>query len=225
VPRTLLAAAAWLVFAAGGARAATIIETTPFTIQAAAAVNLPAQTVNVSTPQFNPALGTFESGATTIAGTTGIALEFFNTGAGGPYDVFLVDTLTLAGIPGLFGEELTGIVPANQVAFISPPATFAFGPVDRSDPAGLVVGTGTWNQLFSLPFPLLTVKQGPAAVLPAIIISGSSVTTYTYTPAIAAVPEPRTTCILALLFGFGFVARNRRWYLNNSEKPGASNAG
>jgi hypothetical protein len=205
--RTLLAGIAWLSFALAAARAATITETVPFTIQAAAAANLPAQTVNVSTLQFNPALGTFDSGATTIIGTTSIALEFFNTGAGGPYDVVVSDTLSLQGIPGLFIQQLTGVVPANQAAFISPPATFPFGPVDRSDPAGLVVGSGTWNQLFSLPFPSLTAKQGPAAVLPAIIISGSSVTTYTYTPAIAPVPEPRSTSVLALLFGCSFVTR------------------
>jgi hypothetical protein len=206
--RTLLAGIGWLAFALGGARAATITETVPFTIQAAAASNLPAQTVNVSTPQFNPALGTFESGTTTITGTTGIALEFFNTGVGGLYDVIVSDTLTLQGIPGLFIQELTGVVPANQPAFILPVATFPFGPVDRSDPAELVVGSGTWNQLFSFPFPSLVVKQGPAAVLPAIMISGSSVTTYTYTPAIAPVPEPRSASLLALLFGCGFVTRN-----------------
>jgi hypothetical protein len=208
--RALLAGIAWLAFAAGAARAATITETVPFTIQAPAASNLLPQTVNVSTPQFNPALGTFESGATTITGTTGIALEFFNTGAGGPYDILLSDTLSVGGIPGLFIEELTGTIPADQPAFIAPAATFPFGPVDRSDPAEAVVGAGTWNQLFSLPFPSLTIKEGPAAVLPAIIISGSSVTTYTYTPATAAVPEPRSFCALAFLLGFGFVAKKMR---------------
>jgi len=116
----------------------------------------------------------------------------------------------LSGIPGLFVEELTGIVPADQPVFTSA-VTFPFGPVDRGDPAELVVGSGTWNQLFSLPFPSLTVKQSPAPVLvPGMIISGSSVTTYTYTPAIAAVPEPRSSGLLALLFGFGFAARNWR---------------
>lgn len=204
-----LAAVAWFAFTAGAARPATITETTAFTIQSPAASNLAPQTVNVSTPQFNPALGTFESGATTITGTTGIGLEFFNTGAGGPYDILLSDTLTVGGVPGLFIEELTGTIPADQAAFITPTATFPFGPVDRSDPAAVVVGTGTWNQLFSLPFPSLTIKEGPAAVLPGIIISGSSVTTYTYTPTTAAVPEPRSFCMLALLLGFAFVARNR----------------
>ena len=96
---------------------------------------------------------------------TSIALEFFNTGAGGPYDIVLSDTLSLDGIPGLFEQELTGIVPADQPAFITPAAMFPFGPVDRSDPAGVVAGSGTWNQLFSLPFPSLTVKEGPPAVL------------------------------------------------------------
>lgn len=203
-----LAAVAWFAFAAAGAaRATTITETVPFQIQAPAASNLPPQTVNVSTPQFNPALGTFESGATAITGTTSIALEFFTTGAGGPYDILLSDTLTLGGVPGLFIEELTGTVPAGQAAFIAPAATFPFGPVDRSDPAAVVVGSGTWNQLFSLPFPSLTIKEGPAAVLPAIIISGSSVTTYSYTPATAAVPEPQSSCMLALLLGFAFLAK------------------
>jgi hypothetical protein len=205
----LLVGMAWLAFAAGAARAATITETTAFTIQAPAASNLPPQTVNVSTPQFNPALGTFESGATTITGTTGIGLEFFNTGAGGPYDILLSDTLSLGGIPGLFIEELTGTIPADQPAFIAPTATFPFGPVDRSDPAGVVVGSGTWNQIFSLSFPSLTIKEGPAAVLPAIIVSGSSVTTYTYTTATTAVPEPRSFFMPALLFGFAFIAKNR----------------
>jgi hypothetical protein len=200
-PLQSLMAIAWLACAAGAARAATITETIPFTIQSAAATNFPPQTINVSTPQFNPALGTFENGATTITGAATIALEFFNTGAGGPYDVFLTDTLSLAGIPGLFGEELTGILPANQPAFIVSPVTFPYGPVDRGDPAELVVGTGTWNQLYSLPFASLTVKQGPSAILPAIVISGSSVTTYTYTPATTAVPEPRTAGVLALLLG------------------------
>jgi hypothetical protein len=204
-----LAAVAWFAFAAVAARPATITETTAFTIQSPAASNLAPQTVNVSTPQFNPALGTFESGATTITGTTGIGLEFFNTGAGGPYDILLSDTLSVGGIPGLFIEELTGTIPAGQPAFIAPTATFPFGPVGRSDPAAVVVGSGTWNQLFSLPFPSLTIKEGPAAILPAIIVSGSSVTTYTYTPATAAVPEPRSSCMLALLLGFAFVAKNR----------------
>ncbi len=114
-----LAAVAWFAFTAGAARPATITETTAFTIQSPAASNLAPQTVNVSTPQFNPALGTFESGATTITGTTGIGLEFFNTGAGGPYDILLSDTLTVGGVPGLFIEELTGTIPADQPAFIT----------------------------------------------------------------------------------------------------------
>jgi hypothetical protein len=201
---------AWLAFAAGGARAATITETAPFTIQAPAAANFPAQTVTVSTPQFNPALGTLESATTTITGTINTALEFFSTGASGPYDIFVTDTLSLAGIPGLFGQELTGAVPAAQPVFVSP-VTFPFGPVDRSDPPELVVGAGTWNQLFSLPFPSLTVIQSPAPVLlPGMIISGSSVTTYTYTPAAVPVPEPRSSLVLALLLGCGFAARNWR---------------
>jgi hypothetical protein len=208
--KTISAGIVWLAVALGTARAASITETAPFTIQSPASANLPAQTVNVSTPQFNPALGTFEGGATTITGTIGIALEFFNTGAGGPYDLLLKDTLSLAGIPALFGEELTGVLPANQPAFIVAPATFPFGPVDRSDPPELVVGAGTWNQLFSLPFPSLTVNQGPAAVLPAVIISGVSVTTYTYTPAMASVPEPRFSFVLAWLFGCGVVVTNWR---------------
>jgi hypothetical protein len=187
--RAWLAGTTW-AFALGSAQGATITETTAFTIQAPAASNLAVAAMDVGTPQFNPTLGTFESGATVITGTASIALEFFNTSAGGAYDVLVSDTLSLAGIPGLFIDELTGIVPANQVAFISPPATFPFGPVERGDPAGLVVGSGMWNQLFSLPFPSLTIKQGPAAILPATIISGSSVTTYSYTPAIAPVPEP-----------------------------------
>lgn len=206
--RALLAGIASLAFAAGATRAATITETVPFTILAPAASNLPPQTLNVSTAEFNPALGTFESGATTISGATSIALEFFNTGAGGAYDVLLSDTLSLAGIPGLFIEELTGIVPADQGAFITPAATVRFGPVNRSDPAELVVGSGTWSQLLSLPFPSLTLKQGPAAVLPGVMISGSSLTTYTYTPVVAAVPEPRTSGALTFLLGLGFVAKN-----------------
>ncbi len=208
--RTLLAGIASLALVAGSARAAAITETSPFTIQTPAAANLSPQTVNVSTPKFNPTLGIFESGTTTITGTTGIAFEFFNTGAGGAYDIVVSDTLSLGGIPGLFVQELAGIVPAGQAAFISPPATFPFGPVDRSDPPELVAGSGKWNQLFSLPFPSLTVKHSPAAVLPGIIISGSSVTTYTYTPAIAAVPEPRSSCMLGLVLGFGFVVREWR---------------
>ena len=95
--RAWLAGIGWLAFGFGSARAAAITETVPFTIQAPLAANLPAQTVNVSTPQFNSALGTFESGTTAITGTTSIALEFFTTGAGGPYDVLLSDTLTLGG--------------------------------------------------------------------------------------------------------------------------------
>jgi hypothetical protein len=205
--RTLLAG---LAFAIGVAHATTITATAPFSIQAPAASNLPPQTVNVATPQFNPALGTFESGATTISGTTSIGLEFFNTGAGGAYDVVLSDTLSLGGIPAFIVEELTGTVPADQAAFITPTVMFPFGPVDRSDPAVLVGGSGTWDQLFSLPFPSLTVNQSPAGgVLPGIIVSGSSATTYTYTPAIAPAPEPRSFCVLALLFGFGFGLRRR----------------
>jgi hypothetical protein len=206
--RTLLAVIA-CCFAGGGvaAQANTIVESEPFTIQAPFAANLPAQTVDVATPQFNPALGTFESGATTITGTTAIALEFFNTGAGAPYDILLSDTLSLGGIPGLFIQELTGTVPANQAAYIAAAASFPFGPVNRGDPAAAVVGSGTWDQLFSLPFPSLTINQGPGAVLPGVIVSGSSVTTYTYAPAMASVPEPRSSCLLALLFGCGFVVR------------------
>jgi hypothetical protein len=206
---TLLVSIAWFSVA-GGARAATIIETAPFTILAPAAANFHAQTVNVSTPQFDPVLGTLQSATTTVTGTTSTALEFFSTGAGGPYDIFVTDTLSLAGIPGLFGQELTGAVPADQPVFVSP-VTFPFGPVDRSDPPELVVGAGTWNQLFSLPFPSLTVKQSPASVLlPGMIISGSSVTTYTYTPTTAPAPEPRSSLVLALLLGCGFAAGNWR---------------
>jgi hypothetical protein len=207
---TLLAGIAWLAFAVGGARAATITETALFTILAPPAANSPSQTVNVSTPQFNPTLGTLESATTTITGTVSTALEFFSTGAGGPYDILVTDTLSLAGIPGLFGQELTGIVPADQPVFTLP-VTFPFGPVDRGDPAELVVGSGTWNQLYSLPFPSLTVKQSPAPVLvPGMMISGSSVTTYTYTPATAPVPEPQSSGVLALLLGFGFAAARFR---------------
>ena len=210
VGHALLAGAAWLAIAVGSARGASITETVPFTILAPSGANLPAQTINVSTPQFNPALGTFEGGATTITGTVDAALEFFTTGAGGSYDVFLSDTLSLAGIPGLFGQELTGVVPADQTVF-TVPVTIPFGPVDRGDPPELVVGSGTWNQLYSLPFPSLTVKQSPGSVLvPGLMISGSSVTTYTYTAATAAVPEPRFGGVLALFFGFGLMARNWR---------------
>jgi hypothetical protein len=195
----LLAGMAWLAFAAGVAQPATITETAPFTILAPATSNLTPQTMNVSTPQFNPALGTFESGTTTITGTVSTALEFFGTGAGGPYDIFVTDTLSVAGIPGLFGQELTGTVPADQPVFILP-VTIPFGPVDRGDPAELVVGSGTWSQLFSLPFPSLTVNQTPAPVLvPGLMISGSSVTTYTFAPVVAPVPEPAS----AALFGTG----------------------
>jgi hypothetical protein len=204
----LLAGIGWLALAVATARGASIRETVTFTILAPASVNSPPQTINVSTPQFNPILGTFESATTTISGTVDTALEFFTTGAGGPYDVLLTDTLTLAGIPGLFGQELTGAVPANQPVFLLP-VTIPFGPVDRGDPPGLVVGTGTWNQLYTLPFPSLTAKESPAAVLvPGLMISGSSVTTYTYTPATAGVPEPRFYSLLTLLFGFGLVARS-----------------
>lgn len=204
---TWLAGILWLAFAVAGARAATIVETSPFTILAATAANFPAQTVNVPTPQFNPALGTLDAATTSIAGTVDTALEFIATGAGGPYDVVLTDTLSVAGIPGLFGQELTGSVPANQSVFTLP-VTIPFGPVNRSDPPELVVGAGTWNQLYSLPFPSLTVTQSPGSVfVPGLMISGSSVTTYTYTPATAAVPEPRFGGVLALLFGFGFVVK------------------
>jgi hypothetical protein len=187
-------------------------------IQAPIATNLPPQILNVLTPQFNPTIGTFENGTTIITGTTAIGLEFFSTSAGGPYDVLVSDTLSLAGIPGLFVQELTGTVPANQAAFIAPATMFPFGPVDRSDPAELVAGSGMWNQLFSLPFPALTVMHGPAAILPGIIISGSSVTTYIYTPAAVPVPEPRSFCVIALLSGFGFVAKN--WWTRRATNAG-----
>jgi hypothetical protein len=130
-------------------------------------------------------------------------------GAGGLYDIILSDTLSLDSISGLFEQELTCIIQADQAAFITPAAMFSFGPVARSDPAGVVAGPGTLNQLFSLPFPSLTVKEGPAAVLPGIIISGSSVTTYTCTPR-TPVPEPRSSFVLAVLFGLCVMARNGR---------------
>jgi hypothetical protein len=197
----LLAGISWLALAIGGAQGASIIETVPFSILAPTTSNLPPQTLNVSTPQFNPSLGTLETATTTIAGTVDIALEFFSTGAGGPYDIFLSDTLSLNGIPGLFGEELTGTVPANQGVFTAP-VTIPFGPVDLFfGPAGAVVGSGTWNQLYSLPFPSFTVLQSPGPVLvPGLMVSGSSVTTYTYTPVTATVPEPRFPFVPALLF-------------------------
>jgi hypothetical protein len=208
--RALLARIAWLAFAMGGARGASIIETVPFTILAPAAANLPPQTVNVPTPQFNPSLGTLESATTSITGTISTALEFFNTGASGPYDIFLTGTLSLAGIPGLFGQELTGIVPADQAVFTSP-TTFPFGPVYRGDPAELVVCSGSWNQLFSLPFPFFTIKHSPAPVLVlGMSITGSSVTTYTYTPVTAAAPESRFLFVPALLFASVLEAWNRR---------------
>jgi hypothetical protein len=201
---------AWLAFAIGGARGASITETVPFTILAPGAANLPPQTANVFTPQFNPLLGTLESATTTISGTTSTALEFFNTGAGGPYDIFVTDTLSLTGIPALFGQELTGLVPADQAVFTSP-VTFPFGPVDRGDPPELVVGAGSWNQLFSLPFPSITVNQSPAsAIVPGLSVTGSSVTTYTYTPVTVTVPEPRFIVVPALLFAGVLAAWNRR---------------
>jgi hypothetical protein len=209
-----LALIASLAFGVGGARGASITETVPFTILAPAGANSTAQTINVSTPQFNPMLGTFEGGTTTISGTVDTALEFFSTGAGGPYDIFLSNTLNLAGIPGLFGQEVTGSVPANQTVFTLA-VTIPFGPVDRGDPPELVSGSGTWNQLFSLPFPSLTINQSPASVLiPGMMISGSSVTTYTYTPAIAAIPEPRFGGAIMLLFGCGLVVTNWRAWRN-----------
>jgi hypothetical protein len=206
----LLGAVACIAFAGEFARGASITETVPFTILAPGAVNFPAQTLHVPTAQFNPRLGTFESATTTITGTTSTALEFFTTGAGGPYDILLTDTISLGGIPALFGQELTGTLPADQLVFTLP-VTFPFGPVGRSDPVELVVGSGAWNQLFSLPFPLLVITQSPATVLvPGLMISGSSVTTYTYTAAITPVPEPRSAAVLAWLFGFSFVARSKR---------------
>jgi hypothetical protein len=208
--RILVAGIACFVFADPSTQAATIVESEPFTIQAPFAANLPVQTVVVATPQFNSSLGTFDTGSTVISGTTSIGLEFFNTGAGGPYDLLLSDTLTLGGIPGLFVQELTGTGPANQPAYIAPAATFSFGPVERSDPSSLVVGSGTWDQLFSLPFPSLTINQGPAAVLPAVIITGSAVTTYAYTPVATAVPEPGFSFMLSLLFACGSLVRNWR---------------
>jgi len=214
-----LGAVAFIAYAVGVARATSITEAVPFTILASSAANFPAQTVSVSTPQFNPTLGTLESATTTITGTTSSALEFFATGAGGPYDILLTDTLSLAGIPALFGQELTGALPAGQPVF-TVPVTFSFGPVDRSDPAELVVGSGTWNQLFSLPVPSLTITQSPASVLvPGLMISGSSVTTYTYTPATAAVPEPRSGGVLASLFGFGLMARKWRTWGKKAGPP------
>jgi hypothetical protein len=199
--RALLVAIASFGFALGSARGASITETVPFMILAPATANSPAQTLTVSTPQFNPMLGTFDSGTTTIAGTVSTALEFFSTGAGGTYDILLTDALSLAGIPGFFGTELTGTLPANQTVF-TVPVTLPFGPVDRGDPPELVVGSGTWNQLFSLPFPSLTINESPATVLvPGLVVSGSSVTTYNYTPVTAAVPEPRSSCAVALLLG------------------------
>jgi hypothetical protein len=130
--RAFLGGIAWLAFAIGGARGASIIETVPFTILAPTAANLPPLTVDVSTPQFNPSLGTLESATTTISGTTSSALEFFNTGAGGLYDIFVEDTLTLAGIPGLFGQELTGIVPADQAVYLARNVSFWSGGPRRS---------------------------------------------------------------------------------------------
>jgi hypothetical protein len=206
----------WLALGLINASGAEIMETVPFTINAPLATNLPPQVVNVLTPQFNPALGTFQSGMTTITGTINIGLEFFNTGAGGPYDVLVDDTLSLGGIPGRFVVELTGAVPANQTAFITPGMTFPFGPVDRGDPAAQVVGIGTWNQTLSLPFPSLTVRQGSPNVLPGILITGSSVTTYAYTPAVTPVPEPRLTGILAAVLGIGLIAVNRRTSTNHA---------
>jgi hypothetical protein len=126
--RTLLAGIAWLGFAIAGARGASIVETVPFTILAAVAANLPPQTLNVSTPQFNPILGTLQSATTTITGTVNAALEFFSTGAGGSYDIFLTDTLSLAGIPGLFGQELRGAIPADQPVFILPVPMLGYFP-------------------------------------------------------------------------------------------------
>jgi hypothetical protein len=195
----LLVAIASIGFAVRSAHGASITETVPFMILAPATANSPAQTITVSTPQFNPMLGTFDSGATTIAGTVSTALEFFSTGAGGSYDILLTDTLSLAGIPGLFGDELTGTLPTNQTVF-TVLVTFPFGPVDRGDPPEVVVGSGTWDQLFSLPFPSLTINQSPAAVLvPGLVITGTSVTTYNYTSAAVAIPEPRSSWAVALL--------------------------
>lgn len=211
-----LGAVACIAFAGGIAPCASITETVPFIILAPGALNLPAQTVIVPTPQFNPMLGTLQGATTTIAGTISTALEFFTTGAGGQYDVLLTDTISLAGIPALFGQELTGAIPAGQPVFALP-VTFPFGPVDRSDPAELVFGSGTWNQLFSLPYPSLVVTQSPATavLVPGLMISGTSVTTYAYTPATAAIPEPRSAALIALIFALGLVARNkRRWGKN-----------
>jgi hypothetical protein len=216
-----LASSLWLGFAT--AHAAQITEVVPFSINASMAANLPPETTNVLTPQFNPALGTFQSGTTIITGTISLGLEFFGTGAAAPYDVVLDDTLSLGGIPGRFAEELTGTVPANQAVFITPTMTFGFGPVERGDVPEQVVGTGTWNQVFSLPFPSLTLKQSPSAVLPGINITGSSATTYTYTPVLTAVPEPRMTGILVLLLGIGLITAGRSKEAKR-RRPGTSHA-
>ena len=150
----LLGAIACSVFAAGIARGASITETMPFTILAPSAANLPAQTVIVSTPQFNPTLGVLDSATTTISGKTNTALEFFATGAGGPYDILLFDTLSLAGIPALFGQELTG-----TLAVFVLPVTIPFGPVDRTDPAQLVVGQERGTNFSAFPSPRLGKRR------------------------------------------------------------------
>ena len=220
--RVLLAGIAWMTFCTGAVRGTSMVETVPFTILAPTASNQPPQSIEVLTPQFNPSLGTLESATTTISGTINTALEFFNTGAGGSYDVFVSDTLSLGGIPGLFGQELTGVVPADQPVFTAP-VTFPFGPVDRGDPSELVLGSGTWSQLFSLPFPTLAVNQTPATVLvPGMSITGSSVTTYTYTP--VTTPEPRLMFLPALVFAGTVRVWNRRRRGLAFLRPGRRNA-
>jgi hypothetical protein len=180
---------------AAALQVATITEVVPFSILAPLASNFPPQTVTISTPQFNPALGTLVSAATTITGVASSDLEFFSTGAGGLFDVILSDALSFA----VFGQELTSTLPANQAVF-NFPVTIPFGPLDKTDPIAAIVGTGTWDQLFSLPYPSLAVKRSPASVLvPGLSLAATSLTSYTYKLAIAAVPEPRLVSIPGML--------------------------
>lgn len=196
-----------LAFLSGSVQAATFTETVPFTILAPSAANFPPQTVAVSTPKFNPSLGTLTATGTSVTGTVNTDLEFFSTGAGGSFDIILSDALSLA----VFEQDLTGTVPANQAVF-DVPVKIPFGPLDRTNPLAAVVGTGTWDQVFSLPYPSLSIKQSPAtALVPGLALTGTSVTTYTYTPAIAAVPEPRFILIPGLLFAAIVATLTKDW--------------
>ncbi len=202
---TPLLAVALSLCAAESARADTIQLTIPFTLP----VGPSQQTVLV--PQFDSAQGTLTDATITLSGNIQYVLDIFNTGPGS-FSATVHDNLSFGGTPVMTGSTFSGTIPANQFVFTESPDALAFGPLTEMIGANpILIGSGTIP--FDLSLPAVTVDQSSGAtVLNVLAFSGASgnvTASYAFTPAIAAVPEPRSLATVAVALLFVFVRRRK----------------